>query len=454
MKMKDRNIDLTQGIIWKQLLIFLLPILAGNLFQQLYTTMDAVIVGKFVGKEGLAAIDSVYNLLKLPTNFFIGVSTGATIIISGYFGKKSSEDLSKAVHTAVAFSFTGGIVLSILGIILAPFFLSILEIPEDIFMITKSYVQVYFGGLAISMVYNIGAGILRAIGDSKTPLYYLVISNTINVLLDLLFVGIFHWSVAGAALSTVLSQLVSSVLVIRTLIVTDLDCKLIPKRIKFHSEILKSIFKVGLPIGIQSSMYPIANMMIQANINSMGTDSIAAWALCGKLDFLIWLINDSFSAAIATFTAQNYGANQYKRVRKGILTGMGMTLTIVIYISVILFLWSEPLGKLFINPSDYEILPLTMELMQFLAPMYFMCVFGDVLAGGIHATGETIIPMLLTLAGSWACRILWTLLIVPTNRTMITIIAVYPVSWFITAVSFIMFYAIFIKKKLPVSQAH
>ncbi|MDR0616562.1 MAG: polysaccharide biosynthesis C-terminal domain-containing protein, partial [Synergistaceae bacterium] len=213
----DRTVDLTQGVIWKKLLLFFLPILAGSLFQQLYTTADAVIVGQFAGKMGLAAIDSVYNLLKLPVNFFVGLSTGATIIISQYFGRKNRTDLSKAVHTAVAFAFAGGLSLSVVGIVFAARFLHMLDIPDDIFRITLSYVRIYFSGLAASMLYNIGAGILRALGDSKTPFYYLSIASVLNILLDLLFVGVFHWGVAGAALATVLVQMLSAVLIIRAL---------------------------------------------------------------------------------------------------------------------------------------------------------------------------------------------------------------------------------------------
>jgi Na+-driven multidrug efflux pump len=211
---------------------------------------------------------------------------------------------------------------------------------------------------------------------------------------------------------------------------------------------LKSIFKVGLPIGLQSSLYPIANMMIQANINSMGTDNIAAWALCGKLDFLVWLLVDSLAAAISTFVAQNFGASQYARIRQGVRTGLGMTLAFIISISAVLSLWSEQLGKLFINAADYDVLPLTGQLMRFLAPMYFLYVFGEVLASAIRGTGETVKPMILTLLGTCLSRILWILFVVPRNRTMFTIIWSYPVSWLITAIGFIVFYSVFKKKKL------
>lgn len=449
--MKEKNIDLASGVIWKKLLIFCLPLLLSSLFQQLYTTVDAIIVGQFVGKSGLAAVDSVYNFLKLPVNFFLGLSAGATIIISQYFGAKNKKDLSEAVHTAIAFSFAGGLLLSILGIIFAPYFLHRLEIPQGIYPMTLSYVRIYFAGLAVSMLYNIGAGIVRAMGDSKTPFYYLLISSTVNILTDLLFVGLFKWGVSGAALSTILAQAVSAVLIIRFLMHTDMDCRVHVKLIKFHSKMLKAIFKIGVPIGLQASLYPIANMMIQANINSLGTDNIAAWALCGKLDFLIWIIVDSLASATATFVAQNYGAGKYDRIFKGIWVGLMMTLAIILIISVNLFFFSEPIGRLFINSADYDVIPITGQLMRFLSPLYFLYVFGDVLSGAIRGTGETIKPMLLTLVGTCMCRILWILIVVPENRTMMTIIGSYPVSWFVTAVFFIIFYYGFKKKIMQVS---
>jgi putative MATE family efflux protein len=387
---------------------------------------------------GLAAIDSVYNLLKLPVNFFIGLSAGATIIISQFFGAREKQALPQAVYTAVVFALAGGLILSVSGIAAAPYCLRLLDVPEEIFSLTLSYVRIYFGGLAVSMLYNVGAGILRALGDSKTPFYVLVVSGTVNVVLDLLFVGVFRWNAAGAALATVLAQSLSAAAVLRALIKTEADWKLRPQKTEWP--MLKSIFATGLPVGLQSSLYPVANMMIQASINSTGTDNIAAWALCGKLDFLIWLVTDSLAAAISTFVAQNYGAGQYARARKGVRMGLGMTLGIVAFVSAVLFFWCEPLGKLFINRADYDIIPLLGQFMRFLSPLYIFYVFGEVFSGAIRGTGETFKPMLLTLLGTCASRILWIALIVPSHRTMRTIITSYPVSWLLTAIFFAVFY--------------
>ncbi|WP_313163407.1 MATE family efflux transporter [Sedimentibacter sp.] len=446
MELIKKEHDLTEGVIWKKLVIFFMPILLGSLFQQLYTTADAVILGRFAGVDALASIDAIYSLTKLPVNFFVGLSSGATIIVSQYFGAKNYEDLSKTVHTAIAFAISGGLVLSIMGIVLAPYFLKLMQVPDDIFNYSLSYARIFFAGMAASMVYNVGTGILRAVGNSKSTFYFLIVANIVNVVLDLLFVGLFRWHVAGAAFSTVIAQILSASLVIIALIKTALPCKIIPKKIRFHKAVLKSIFRLGLPIGVQSSLYPLANMLIQSNINQFGTNSIAAWALCGKLDLLIWLIIDSFGITISTFTAQNYGARNYSRIRKGVNICMGISLTLIFTVSGALYVWCRDLSFLFI--SDVEVIELTAILMKFLSPLYFLYIGGEVFSGAIRGTGETFKPMVLTLIGTCACRVLWILLAVPLNPTIIMVLWSYPVSWLITSVMFIVYYQIYYHSRL------
>jgi putative MATE family efflux protein len=436
----DKRCDLTEGIIWKKLLFFFLPILGGCLFQQLYATADAVIIGRFTGKDGLAAIDAINSLIRLPVNFFTGLSAGAAIIISHYAGGKENEKLSPATHTAVAFAFTGGLVLSAAGVLLSPLCLRLLRVPADIYGYALSYARIYFAGMAPSMTYNIGAGILRAVGNSKTPFYFLIAASIANVVLDLLFVGLFRWHTAGAALATVVSQLLSAVLVMAELSRTDLPCRISWKKIRFHGPVLRKVFRLGLPIGVQSSLYPVANMMIQSNINAFGTTSIAAWAVCGKLDFLIWLTVDSLGSAISTFTAQNYGARLYGRAGRGVGVCALMALIFVLAISAVLYLGCGPLGRLFVK--DEEVIALSSRLIRFLAPLYFFYIGGEVLSGAIRGTGETFKPMILTLLGTWACRILWIVFLVPRRPALETVILSYPVSWLLTSVLFAVFYRI------------
>ena len=448
MELIKRQYDLTEGNIWKKLILFFLPILGGSLFQQLYTIVDAVIIGQFAGKDALASIDAIYNLTKLPVNFFIGLSTGATIIISQYFGAKDGEKLSMAVHTAIAFAFTGGLILSIASILSAPNCLHLLRVPGEIYNYTLSYARIYFAGMAASMTYNIGAGILRAVGNSRTPFYFLIVANVANVLFDLLFVGVFQWYTAGAAFATVLSQLLSAILVITALLKIDLPCRIAWKKIRFHKPIVQKIFLLGLPVGTQSSLYPISNMIIQSNINSFGTNAIAAWAVCGKLDFLIWLIVDSFGSAVSTFVAQNFGARLYGRARNGVLICVGMSLVCVCAISAALYFACGILGRLFI--SDNEVIKLSIYLMRFLAPLYFLYIGGEVLSGAIRGTGETFKPMILTLLGTCACRVIWVLFAVPLQPTLKMVIWSYPVSWIVTSLSFIVFYQFQKSKRLSI----
>jgi putative MATE family efflux protein len=301
--------------------------------------------------------------------------------------------------------------------------------------------------MAVSMTYNIGAGILRAMGNSRTPFYFLIAASTANVLLDLLFVGVFRWHAAGAAFATVLSQLLSAILVITALLKTDLPCRMVWKKIHFHKPTVKKIFSLGLPVGAQSSLYPISNMMIQSNINSFGINAIAAWAVCGKLDFLIWLIVGSFGSAASTFVAQNFGARLYGRARNGTLLCVGMSLVCICSISAVLYFFCGPLGRLFI--SDNEVIQLSIHLMRFLAPLYFIYIGGEILSGAIRGMGETFRPMILTLLGTCVCRVAWVLFAVPLQPTLKMVIWSYPVSWIVTSLSFIIFYLSYKSRKLP-----
>lgn len=448
--MKSKNTDLTQGVVWKQLVIFFLPMMMGSLFQQLYTTADAMIVGQLTGKGGLAAIDAVTSMLRLPVNFFVGLSTGATIIISQYYGAHNHEGLSKAMHTAITFAGIAGIIVSVIGLFIAPMTVDMLGVPEDIYDMSLGYVRVYFGGLFVSLLYNIGAGILRAIGNSKTPFYILAISGAVNVVLDLIFVGPMKMGAMGAGLATVLSQAVSAAMVVIVLMQYDYPIKLQIKELKIDFKALRAIFSVGFPIALQSSLYPITNMTLQASVNATGTDNIAAWALCGKLDMLLWLIMDSLSQAVSTFVAQNYGAGLYKRAKKGINTGHLMTSVLVIILSAIIMIWCVPLGKLFLNKNDYNIAYIANDLMKLLGPTYILYVSGGIFSSAIRGTGESFLTMVITLVGTCVVRMLWVFFVIPLDNSLMTILWSYPISWAITSGAFIIYYLKFKKRKLDI----
>lgn len=447
--MKSRNLDLTKGSIWGRLCLFFLPILAGSMFQQLYTTADAVIVGQFAGKEGLAAIDSVYSFLKLPVNFLTGLSAGAAILLSQFFGAGEKERFFRYARTAIGFTAAAGLLFSAAGFLFSPSFLKWLQVPEGILPMSLAYVQIYFGGFIFSMIYNLSAGILRAMGNSRTPLFILLISGGANVLLDLAFVAKMGHGTAGAALATAMAQALSALLALRQLAKSGVRFSIFPPRFKPDVSALREILLLGLPIGLQSSLYPIANMMMQSSINAFGTNAIAAWALCGKLDFIIWLAADSMADAVSTFSAQNFGAGQFKRIRRGVWVGLGLGFGIISAAGAVLFFWCEPLGVLFLGAGSGDVIPLAGTLMRFMAPFYAAYVPGVILSGAVRGTGETFRPMLLTLCGTCASRILWVLLAVPRFQALEAVIAGFPMSWMLNSLIFAVFYAIFLKKRLP-----
>ena len=318
MNESSKNLNLTEGKIWKVILRFILPIFLGTLFQSLYNTIDAIIVGRFAGKEAVAAIESVLNFHRLPISFFVGLSSGATIIISQYFGANKKEEVSKASHTAILFAMFGGLLLSILSCVFSPFFIKLIKVPEEILWQAQTYTIICFSGIVASMIYNIGSGILRALGDSRTPFYILIVSNILNIALDLILVKVFKLGVIGVGVATLISEIVSAILIFIILIKTNLDCKIYIKEIRFYKKYIKEIFRLGLPIAVQSVLYPISNTIIQSSINTFGVNNIAAWGISGKLDFLIWTVSEAFSIAISTFVAQNYGAEKHQRARDGI----------------------------------------------------------------------------------------------------------------------------------------
>jgi len=435
MNESSKNLNLTEGKIWKVMLRFVLPIFLGTLFQSLYNTIDAIIVGRFAGKEALAAIESVLNFHRLPVSFFVGLSSGATIIISQYFGANKKDEVSKASHTAILFAVFGGLLLSILSCIFSPFFIKLIKVPEEILYQAQIYTIICFSGIVFSMVYNIGSGILRALGDSKTPFYILIVSNILNIILDLILVIVFKLGVIGVGFATLISQIVSAILIFIILLKTKLDCKIYINKIRFYKKYMKEIFKLGLPIGIQSVLYPISNTIIQSSINTFGVNSIAAWAISGKLDFLIWTVSDAFSIAISTFVAQNYGAEKHQRARDGIKVALIMSMIAIFVISFTLYLYNKPLAYFLID--DKNIVDLTSKIIKLIAPLYFIYVIGDVLSGAIRGIGDTFNPMIINIFGICVCRVLWIFFIVPLNPTFFMVLYGFIVSWIITATMYI-----------------
>lgn len=439
-----RRYDLTQGVVWKSMLKFVWPIFLGALFQSLYSTVDAIILGQYAGKEALAALDSIHTIVRLPLNFYNGLATGAMIIISQYFGAKDNQKLSNASHTAVLFAIVAGIILSIGGVASTSFFIDLVKVPSEIYTDARLYLLIFFSGMWASMIYNVGAGVLRALGNSKTPFYFLIVTNILNIILDLVFIAILKLGVAGAAVATVISQITSVVFIFITLINTKLPCKIYIKKLKLHIIHLKEIFTLGLPIAAQSIMYPISNTIIQASINSYGVNYIAAWAVCGKLDFLVWIISAAFASAISTFVAQNYGANNLKRARQGVRVGAILTVIPMMIIGFVLYVWHIPLAKFFVN--DPEVFPILTNIVHLVAPIYCIYCFTDIFPSAIQGTKESVRPMIITLTGTCLLRVLWIIIAVPYNKTFMTTMFSYPLSWVVTALMLAIYYFARIRK--------
>jgi putative MATE family efflux protein len=449
MKHKIENYNgITEGVIWKQILIFFFPLLLGAFFQQLYNTVDAIIVGHFVGKEALSAVGGTTgSLINLLFGFFMGISTGATVTISQYYGGKNEKEVSKAVHTAIAMSIVGGLIITIIGVVGAPYALRAMGTPEEIMQDSVTYIRIIFCGMVANLSYNMGAGILRAIGDSRRPLYILMASMVLNIILDLVFVVSFHWDVAGVGYATIISQIFSTLMICYLLLRTK-DCyRLSLKKIRIHKELLLKIIRIGLPAGFQSLMYTSSNVFIQANMNSFGTNTIAAWTAYGKIDGIFWMTMNSFGISITTFVGQNFGAGSYDRVRKGVRVCLRMALSVAISLSVVLYFGGTNIYRLF--TTDELVIEKGMEILQFLVPTFWIYVSIEILSGALRGMGNSLIPMILTCLGVCALRIVWLLTAVPIWPDVKTVIFSYPFTWFITSILFIIYYIYYTKKHLP-----
>lgn len=438
--------NITEGVIWKQLLIFFFPLLFGTFFQQLYNTADAVVVGRYVSKEALSAVGGTTGtLINLLVGFFVGVSSGATVTISQYYGAKLNGDVSKAVHTAIALAIAGGTVIMLIGIFGAPYALRWMGTPEEIMPHSLVYIRIYFGGMIANLVYNIGAGILRAIGDSRRPLYFLMVSCLVNIVLDLVFVLAFHWGVMGVAVATVISQICSAVLVCLTLMRTEESYQLKLRLIRFHREMLGKIVHIGLPAGFQSLMYTTTNVLIQSKMNTFGTDTIAAWTAYSKMDGIFWMTMGSFGISITTFVGQNYGAGKIDRVKKGIRVCLLMAMSVTVAMSVLLYLGGNFIYQLF--TSDPMVIEKGMEILRFLVPVFFTYVSIEILSGSLRGMGNSLVPMVLTGLGVCALRVVWMFVAVPIRPELRTVIFSYPLAWAVTSILFIVYFRYFMKNK-------
>lgn len=439
MMKKNATNQITEGVIWKQLLLFFFPIVLGTFFQQIYNTADAIVVGRYVGKEALASVGgSTSQIINLVVGFFVGLSSGATVVIAQFYGARDQKNINRALHTAIAFSIAGSMVITILGLLFSPFFLQLMQTPQNLMADSTLYLRVYFAGIFFVFIYNIGSGILRATGDSRRPLYFLIVCCFLNIILDVVFVVGLHMAVAGVALGTLISQGVSAVLVLIALFRSRDIFRLRLKELHFHRASLQSLLRIGIPAGLQSVMYNISNVIIQACLNTFGTDTVAAWTAFGKMDAFYWMVCSAFGIAITTFIGQNYGAGKYNRMRKSVRICFAMAMGSSIAISAVLLIFGSYIFQIF--TGDAIVVEIGMEMVRFMVPFYSIYVFIEILSGALRGTGNVLIPMLMTCGGVCLLRLFWIIVMLPIHREIITIIFSYPISWSITALMFIFYY--------------
>ena len=439
MRTETRVNGITEGRISQQLLLFFFPILFGTFFQQLYNTVDAIVVGQYLGTEALAAVGGgTGTAINLLIGFFTGLSSGATVIISQFYGAKDYKDTNKAIHTAMLIAILGGIIILAVGILFTRPILELIGTPEDVIGLAEEYMRIYFLGSVFNTVYNMGAGIFRALGDSKKPLYFLIVSCVVNIILDVLFVGFTEMGVAGAAWATIISQAASAILVIIYLRKLDSDIRLSLRHLKIDSSILRNTLRIGLPTGIQSILYTISNLLIQANVNAFGTATAAAWAAYGKLDAVYWMAINAFGIAATTFVGQNYGAKLYDRVRSGVRISLAMGAVITLFLTGAFLLLQDKGLMLF--TSDSEVLSIGVEILLILVPTWITYMPIEILSGVMRGCGKTLIPTIITIVGICGLRALW-LEIVPAIRpTLLSVFLCYPISWIITSAAIIIYY--------------
>ena len=433
---------ITEGSIFGQLLLFFFPILFGTFFQQLYNTADAMVVGRFVGKQALAAVGgSTSTLINLLVGFFVGLSSGATVVISQFYGARKADKGHWAVHTSIAFSVIGGIIFMIVGLVGSPWALEAMKTPEDVMGHAVVYIRIYFLGIIVNLVYNMGAGILRAVGDSRRPLYFLIASCFTNIILDVLLVAVLGMGVAGAALATITSQLLSAVLVVLALMKTDDMYKLEWKKVRIDQRMLQRIVRIGIPAGMQSVMYNISNVIIQAGVNTLGTDNVTAWATYGKVDGLYWMMINALGISVTTFVGQNFGAGRLDRVRKGAGACMVIGVALTASVGVVLYNGGHLLVELF--TTDQQVQAISMDLLHFMVPTFITYIAIEILSGTLRGVGDAWMPLIITGIGVCAVRVLWIMFVLPHYHTIIGAAFCYPLTWSLTTVAFVIYYYFF-----------
>lgn len=429
---------MTSGSIGKRMMFFALPLLLGNLFQQLYNTVDSLIVGNFLGSSALAAVSSSGSLIFMLIGFLSGISAGAGVVISQYFGAEDVPNIQRAVHTTVAFGIAAGLLMTIVGILLSPQILAWMGTPESVMPESISYLQIYFSGSLGFVLYNVFVGILQAVGDSRHPLYYLMASSVINLVLDILFIGFFHTGVGGAALATVISQVFSAILCFVQLLRTKESYQLRLSSIRFDLPMLGRIIRIGLPSGVQNSIIAFANVVVQSYINAFGEMAMAGYGAYTKIEGFAFLPINSFTMAMTTFVGQNLGAGQIERTRKGARFGILVTVVMAELIGVIVMLFAPQLIAAF--DSTPAVVQFGVEKARTAALFYCLLAYSHSVASVIRGAGKAVVSMLIMMTFWCVVRVAFLAVSIPFTHSVLMVYAVYPLTWALSSVAFFFYY--------------
>lgn len=428
---KNFEIDMCNGPLLGKMLLFTLPLILSGILQLLFNAADVIVVGQFAGSESLAAVGSTSSLTNLLVNLFIGLSVGVNVLVARYYGAKQDDEVSETVHTAIVISVLGGILLAAIGFFAAKPLLTLMDTPEDVINYSVLYMRIYFLGMPVMLLYNFGSAVLRAIGDTRRPLFYLAIAGVINVCLNLWFVINFQMGVAGVALATIISQVVSAAMIVRCLMQSDGCFKLYPGKLRINWNKFARIARIGLPAGIQGSLFSISNVLIQSSVNSFGSIAMAGNTAASNIEGVVYTAMNAVHQTAISFTGQNLGGKRFDRLNKILFECLAFVTIIGLFMGNGAVLFGEQLLSLY--SSDAKVIAYGMQRLQIICTFYCLCGIMDVLVGSIRGLGYAVMPMIVSLLGACAFRIVWIYTIFQWNRTLKTLYISYPVSWSLTA---------------------
>lgn len=432
------SLDVTSGTIWRQLLLLCVPIFLSSFFQQAHALVNTFILGQFGGKLALGGVQATASLFELAVGFSVGLGAGCAVISGQFFGSRDDERLSRAVHTAMTLAVALGLAISVAGVAFIPQILALMGTPAELMAEAVPYSRFYAAAMVFSLVLNMGSALLRSVGDTRTPALIIASGCFINAALDVVFVAVLGLEAAGCGMATAITVAVNAALMTGRLMRARGAWRLDLRRMGIDGRICKSMLACGLPLGIQSSLYSISNIILQSTVNTFGTDAVTGWGLSARLDAFIWMVTEALGVSMTTFAAQNFGARNYERMRRGYHTSLVITVAVIGSMSALLVVFVEPLSRLFID--DPAVTGYTTLMIHFIAPFYAFYSIVDNTSGAIRGSGESLRPMLLTILGTVVFRVIWLLAVVPAHHAIETMLMVYPVTWILTAALFVAYH--------------